>query len=111
MRMLILVAPLALAACAGMNYMETAYSGIPQEMVQYHGAPWPVFHDAKNLRMEVVSSGSDAALDGASFGLLAEPATTYREVAQQYLDQHGLQCRAIGATPILHGAYEVAYVC
>lgn len=111
MKVLLLIASVVLGGCAALSYMDATYDGIPQEMVNYHGAPWPVFNDAMNLRMLIIASGKDAALDGATLGLSAEPATSYRAVGQLYLDQHGLNCRAIGATLIVHGAYEVSYIC
>lgn len=102
---------IATSGCASMDYMATAYKGLPVEQVTFQGDTWSVTHDPKGQRMAVTTSAGRAAVDGFTWGLTSAPGTVYRDVGQAYLDQHKMKCRAVGATVVLDPTYEVAYIC
>jgi hypothetical protein len=113
-----LLAVLVLSGCAGVNYVQAKYQGLPSvEFVGTSGTNYRIVDNQKESRLLIgpglAGSATQNFVKGFSTGsgLGVTPPVVFRDVAEEYLKSTGKRCETRDVTLVVDPYYEVRYKC
>ncbi len=113
-----LVATLILSGCAGVNYVQAKYQGLPSvEFVGTSGTNYRIVDNQKESRLLIgpglAGTATQNFVKGFSTGsgLGVTPPVVFRDVAEEYLKSTGKRCETRDVTLVVDPYYEVRYKC
>lgn len=118
MKLAVFGAVTVLASCAGVNYVQQKYQGMPTvEFVAKSGSNYRVVDNAQESRLLIgpglAGSATQNFVKGFSTGtgLGVTPPVVFRDVAEEYLKSTGKRCETRDVTLVVDPYYEVRYKC
>lgn len=113
-----LVATLILSGCAGVNYVQQKYQGLPSvEFVGTSGTNYRIVDNQAESRLLIgpglAGTATQNFVKGFSTGsgLGVTPPVVFRDVAEEYLKSTGKRCETRDVTLVVDPYYEVRYKC
>lgn len=113
-----LFATLILSGCAGVNYVQAKYQGLPSvEFVGTSGTNYRIVDNQKESRLLIgpglAGTATQNFVKGFSTGsgLGVTPPVVFRDVAEEYLKSTGKRCETRDVTLVVDPYYEVRYKC
>lgn len=107
-----------LAGCAGVNYVQQKYQGLPSvEFVGTSGTNYRIVDNQKESRLLIgpglAGTATQNFVKGFSTGsgLGVTPPVVFRDVAEEYLKSTGKRCETRDVTLVVDPYYEVRYKC
>lgn len=107
-----------LAGCAGVNYVQQKYQGLPSiEFVGQSGTNYRIVDNQQESRLLIgpglAGSATQNFVKGFSTGsgLGVTPPVVFRDVAEEYLKSTGKRCETRDVTLVVDPYYEVRYKC
>lgn len=117
-RMCILLAVSVMAGCAGVNYVQQKYQGLPSiEFIGQSGTNYRIVDNPQESRLLIgpglAGSATQNFVKGFSTGsgLGVTPPVVFRDVAEEYLKSTGKRCETRDVTLVVDPYYEVRYKC
>ncbi|WP_439273147.1 hypothetical protein [Pseudochrobactrum sp. HB0163] len=112
------LAVLALGGCAGVNYVQAKYQGLPSvEFVGSSGVNYRIVDNPQQNRL-LIGPGTAGTVTqnfvkgfSTGSGLNATPPVVLRDVAEEYLKSTGKRCETRDITLVVDPYYEVRYKC
>lgn len=118
MRISALAALAALTGCAGVNYVQAKYQGLPSvEFVGKSGTNYRIVDNQPESRLLIgpglAGTATQNFVKGFSTGtgLGVTPPVVFRDVAEEYLKSTGRRCETRDVTLVVDPYYEVRYKC
>lgn len=113
-----LVTTLILSGCAGVNYVQQKYQGLPSvEFVGTSGTNYRIVDNQAESRLLIgpglAGTATQNFVKGFSTGsgLGVTPPVVFRDVAEEYLKSTGKRCETRDVTLVVDPYYEVRYKC
>jgi hypothetical protein len=107
-----------LAGCAGVNYVQAKYQGLPSvEFVGQSGVNYRIVDNQAENRLLIgpglAGTATQNFVKGFSTGtgLGVTPPVVFRDVAEEYLKSTGKRCETRDVTLVVDPYYEVRYKC
>ena len=107
-----------LAGCAGVNYVQQKYQGLPSvEFVGKSGTNYRIVDNQPESRLLIgpglAGTATQNFVKGFSTGtgLGVTPPVVFRDVAEEYLKSTGRRCETRDVTLVVDPYYEVRYKC
>lgn len=117
-KLAVFVAVTVLAGCAGVNYVQQKYQGMPSvEFVAQGGSSYRIIDNAQESRLLIgpglAGSATQNFVKGFSTGtgLGVIPPVVFRDVAEEFLKSTGKRCETRDVTLVVDPYYEVRYKC
>ncbi|WOC15859.1 hypothetical protein [Pseudochrobactrum sp. MP213Fo] len=117
-RLAAVLAVALLAGCAGVNYVQQKYQGLPSiEFVGQSGTNYRIVDNQQESRLLIgpglAGSATQNFVKGFSTGsgLGVTPPVVFRDVAEEYLKSTGKRCETRDVTLVVDPYYEVRYKC
>lgn len=118
LRLASLAAVTVLAGCAGVNYVQQKYQGMPSvEFVAQSGSNYRIVDNVQESRLLIgpglAGSATQNFVKGFSTGtgLGVTPPVVFRDAAEEYLKSTGKRCETRDVTLVVDPYYEVRYKC
>lgn len=118
MRISALAALAVLTGCAGVNYVQAKYQGLPSvEFVGKSGVNYRIVDNQTESRLLIgpglAGTATQNFVKGFSTGtgLGVTPPVVFRDVAEEYLKSTGKRCETRDVTLVVDPYYEVRYKC
>lgn len=111
-------AALSLAACGGLNYAMTNYSGVEVQRFAVSGTTYRIFDKPEENRLMITPTIGDAAaagaIQGGTLGLSGDPLgpqSEFRAAAQAFLSARSRGCTISDGAKVVAAQYEFFYTC
>ncbi|MBX8782299.1 hypothetical protein HBA94_00835 [Ochrobactrum sp. GRS2] len=118
MRISAFAALAVLTGCAGVNYVQAKYQGLPSvEFVGKSGVNYRIVDNQTESRLLIgpglAGTATQNFVKGFSTGtgLGVTPPVVFRDVAEEYLKSTGKRCETRDVTLVVDPYYEVRYKC